>query len=109
MATVLVTPLARQDLSDIWDYVAEHSVERADKLLDLLHGKCLALAAFPEMGRTRHELLVNLHSFTVTNYVIFYQPMPGGIEVLRVLHGARDIPHVFDEMIDELKQDQEQE
>lgn len=37
MATVLVTPLAHQDLSDIWDYVAENNVERADKLIDLIH------------------------------------------------------------------------
>jgi len=108
VAIVLVTPLARQDLSDIWDYLAENSVERADKLLALIHKKCLALAEFPEMGRARHELLVNLHSFAVRNYVIFYQPISDGIEVLRVLHGARDIPHVFDEMIDELKNDSEQ-
>jgi len=95
-------------LSDIWDYVAEHSVERADKLLDLIHEKCLTLAEFPEMGRARHELLVNLRSSVVRNYVIFYQQIPDGIEVLRVLHGARDIPRAFDEMIDELKNDREQ-
>jgi plasmid stabilization system protein ParE len=39
VAAVLVTPLARQDLSDIWDYVAENSVERADRLLNLIHEK----------------------------------------------------------------------
>ena len=99
MATVLVTPLAQDDLGDIWDYVAESSVERADRLLDLIHEKCRRLAEYPEMGRARHELLVNLHSFTVRNYVIFYQPITDGIEVLRVLHGARDIHRVFDEMV----------
>jgi toxin ParE1/3/4 len=51
------------------------------------------------MGRARHELLVNLRSFTVENYVIFYQPIADGIEVLRVLYGARDIHRIFDEMI----------
>jgi toxin ParE1/3/4 len=60
------------------------------------------------MGRARHGLLVNLYSFAVRNYVIFYQPIPDGIEVLRVLHGARDIPRAFDEMIDELRKDGEQ-
>ena len=49
MTTVLITPLAEQDLSDIWDYVAESSVERADKLLDLINDKCQMLAEFPEM------------------------------------------------------------
>jgi toxin ParE1/3/4 len=42
---------------------------------------------------------VNLRSFTVKNYVIFYQPITDGIEVLRVLYGARDIHRVFDEMV----------
>jgi toxin ParE1/3/4 len=46
-------------------------------------------------------LLVNLRSFTVKNYVIFYQPTADGIEVLRVLYGARDIHRVFDEMVGE--------
>jgi toxin ParE1/3/4 len=73
VTTVLVTPLAQEDLGDIWDYVAESGVERADRLLDLIHEKCQRLAEYPEMGRARHELLVNLRSFTVKNYVIFYQ------------------------------------
>ncbi len=40
MATILVTPLAQEDLGDIWDYVAESGVERADQLLDLIYEKC---------------------------------------------------------------------
>ena len=99
MATVLVTPLAQEDLGDIWDYAAESGTERADRLLDLIYEKCQRLAEYPEMGRARHELLVNLRSFMVKNYVIFYQPTADGIEVLRVLYGARDIHRVFDEMV----------
>lgn len=105
MATILFTPLAEQDLRDIWDYTAESGVERADQLLDLIFQKCQTLAAYPEMGRARHELLVNLRSFGVKNYVLFYQPITDGIEVLRVLHGARDIHHVFDEMVGESSDD----
>lgn len=99
MATVLVTPLAEEDLGDIWDYAAEDDAERADQLIDLIYEQCQWLAGYPEMGRARHELLVNLCSFTVKNYVISYQPITVGIEVPRVLHGARDVHHVFDEMV----------
>ena len=99
MARVLITPLAEQDLGDIWDYAAESGAERADRLIDLIEGSCRRLAEYPGMGRARHELLVNLRSHRVGGYVIFYQPAEGGIEVLRVLHGARDIPRVFDEMV----------
>jgi len=107
VATVLTTPLARQDFSDIWDYAAQSDVERADQLLDLIFEKCQRLAEYPEMGRARHELLVNLRSFRVKNYVIFYQPITDGIEVLRVLHGARDIHRVFDEMAGETGGDED--
>src|SRR2546421_2127442 len=40
-------------------------------------------------GREQDKLLVNLRSFAVKNYLIFYQPFEEGIEILRVLHGDR--------------------
>jgi toxin ParE1/3/4 len=48
------------------------------------------------MGRIRSDLLPNLRSFPVGNYVIFYFPADDGIEVIRILHGARDIQQLFD-------------
>lgn len=86
MGVVLITPLAREDLGDIWDYAAESG-----------------------LGRARHELLVKLRSFTFKNYVIFYQPATDGIEVLRVLHGARDVHRVFDEMVGESNEEHEED
>lgn len=106
MPTVLITPLAEEDLGDIWDYAAESDAGRADRLLDLVHEKCQRLAEYPGMGRARHDLLVNLRSFTVRNYVSFYQPITDGIVVLRVLHGARDIHRHFDEMAGEPSDDE---
>ena len=47
------------------------------------------------MGRPRGELAPRLRSFPVGPYVLFYRPTPNGIEVARVLHGARDIPSLF--------------
>ena len=82
---------------EVGTYVAAHSgLEAAAKLLDLLHEKCQLLAKFPAMGRERNELLVSLRSLAVGSYVIFYQPADDGIEVLRVLRSARDIPGIFD-------------
>jgi len=68
----------------------------------LKRNACL-LAEFPEMGRMRHEFIINLRSFPVKNYIVFYLPVENGIEILRVLHASRDITEVFDEMIDETK------
>jgi toxin ParE1/3/4 len=49
------------------------------------------LSEFPGLGRPRDELAESLRSFPVGNYVIFYLPLGDGINVIRVLHGARDI------------------
>ena len=104
MANLIKSPLARRDLSDIFQYLAkETEVERAQNFLRLIEEKCKLLAQFPEMGRTRHEFIISLRSFPVKNYIVFYLPVENGIEILRVLHASRDITEVFDEMIDETK------
>lgn len=50
------------------------------------------------MGRAREELAADLRSFPFGRYVIFYTPVDGGIDVVRVLHSARDIDAAFGEM-----------
>ncbi|UWU92501.1 type II toxin-antitoxin system RelE/ParE family toxin [Bradyrhizobium sp. CB1015] len=45
----------------------------------------------PLAGRERRELKAGLRSFAVGNYVIFYAPLPDGVEIIRVMHGRQDI------------------
>lgn len=95
MARVLRRPLARADLLDIWNYVADDSPAKADRLLDSINKHCQTLARFPKMGRARNELGASLRSFPVGTYVIFYREVSKGIEVVRILHGARDIEGII--------------
>jgi toxin ParE1/3/4 len=90
MATVLRRPRAGADLSEIWEFMAEDSVERADAFVDRLDAKFRALAAQPLIGRERPELAPGLRSMPMERYVIFYEPIPEGVAIVRVLHGARD-------------------
>jgi toxin ParE1/3/4 len=85
------------DLADIWAYIAEDSVNHADKFAALIDSQFRALARQHHMGRSRPELATNLRSFPVGHYVIFYVPLPKGAEIVRVLHGARDIESVLHE------------
>ena len=94
-----ISPLAYQDLEAIWDFVAARDEVAARRLVQSITDKFKFLLSFPETGRLRHELLLELRGFPVGRYVIFYQPTKDGIEVLRVLHGSMDIQSVFDEMI----------
>lgn len=95
MARVTRRPLAAADILDIWDYIAEDSIEQADRWVDRLDEKLGLLATQPLMGRARGELAADVRSFPFGRYVIFYEPIPGGIDVVRVLHSARDVDAVF--------------
>jgi len=48
------------------------------------------------MGRVRDELAPSLRSFPVGRYVIFYRLIKNGIEITRILHGARDLKSAFE-------------
>lgn len=84
-------PAAKADLLNIWEYVAADDLEQADRLLDAIEIQCQKLARFPRLGRARDELRPLLRSFPLGNYVVFYRPSKDGIEIIRVLHGRRDV------------------
>ena len=86
---------ARIDLIEIGLYIARDNPAAANRLVDTLESKYELLASAPGMGESRPDLLPDLHSFTVKSYVIYYREIPDGIEVVRVLHGARDAAAVF--------------
>ena len=87
VSKILRRPEAETDLIEIWVYIAEENPTAADALLESIDDKCATLATSPLMGRIRDELLPGIRSFPVGHYVIFYQPIEDGIEVVRVLHG----------------------
>ncbi|WP_309744285.1 type II toxin-antitoxin system RelE/ParE family toxin [Chamaesiphon sp. OTE_20_metabat_361] len=95
MVQLIKRPEAATDLEDIWWYIAQDSPEAADRLLDRIQEKLLSLSQFPQMGASRDELMPRLRSFSVSNYLIFYFPLEDGIDVIRVLHGARDTEVIF--------------
>jgi toxin ParE1/3/4 len=90
-----ITPQAEADLEEVWRYVAQGGEARADQFLDKILNQCRQLAEFPRMGRARENLAPNLRSFPVKKYVIFYRPVDDTIEIVRILHGARDIESIF--------------
>ena len=95
MAIVVKRPLAELDLLDIWDYIADDSIDRADESLSRIEEKLQALARNPGMGRKREELLPGLQGFPIGNYVVFYREIENGIDAIRILRGSRDIEGIF--------------
>lgn len=96
MVRVLRRPQAETDILEIWDYIAEDSMVEADRWVDRLDDKLVLWATQPMMGRSRDELAPGVRSLAFGRYVVFYEPLPDGIDVVRVLHGTRDIDANFE-------------
>ena len=96
MNQIRVAGKATADLDEIWLYIAHDNPDAADKYIRTIVGRFPTLAAMPLMGRERAELSPGLRSFPVGRHVIFYRPMDNGVEIVRVLDGARDLPPLFD-------------
>ncbi len=88
---------AEQDLEDIWVYLAEQDEIGADRAIAKLLDHLPMLAQFPEMGKLRDELLAELRSFPVKPYIVFYFVQANCIEIVRILHGSRDVERLFDQ------------
>ncbi len=95
MANIFKRPRAKADLAEIWDYIADDCEDRADAFIETISQKMTILAENPDIARTRDELGQDIRSFPVGRYIIFYLPIQGGIDVVRVLHGARDLETSF--------------
>ncbi len=91
MATLIISPTARQDLSDIFDYIAQDNPVAAANWVEAIEQKCRFIATTPEFGEKRPEYSSDIRSSAVGRYVIFFRPIRDGIEVARVIPGNRDI------------------
>jgi len=91
MATLIISPTARQDLSDIFDFIARDKPVAAANWVEKIEEKCNLIATVPDFGELRPEYGGDIRSSVVGRYVIFYRAIAGGIEVARVIAGDRDI------------------
>jgi toxin ParE1/3/4 len=83
------TARAERDLIDIWSYIGRHNPPAADRLLDVLEAKSMALAKNPYLGMARNDIAEGVRHFPVGNYLILYRAFADGVEVVRYVHGRR--------------------
>ena len=93
------SPEAEQDLLEIWAYLAgEASPHVADVCLGDIDNACRHLEEWPLSGRPRNELMYGLRSILARSYVVLYRVADHGVEIIRVIHGKRDIDAIFREV-----------
>ncbi len=97
MPRIYRSPLADEDCRRIWRYIAADNPDAADRLLLAIASKLDLYAQYPQMGQLRDRLAAGLRSFPLGAYLVFYRPVADGIEVVRVLHGARRLEDLFRE------------
>jgi antitoxin ParD1/3/4 len=93
------TPQATRDLLDIWSFIARDSHEAADRVEAAVFRACDLLADSPLAGRMRKDVTALPLRFWVVhpypNYLIVYDPEKEPLQIIRILHGARNLPSIL--------------
>ena len=85
-----IAPRALADLDAIWSYIAEDKPRAADRTIDSLHARFTVLASQPLIGQDRADLRPGLRMLSVGSYAIYFKSTADGVEIVRVLHSARE-------------------
>jgi toxin ParE1/3/4 len=94
-----LTKPAIDDIEEIADFIAQQSgLEQSEKFLGKLEAKFSKLVNFPQIGRKRDEILANIRSISIDNYLILYMPIGEDIEIMRVVSGYRDLSTLFEDL-----------
>jgi len=84
---------AEQDLDDLWEYIAQDSVEAADRVIAKMFKAFEALARNPGIGHKREDLTdFPVLFWPVGNYLVIYRAAGSLVEIVAIVHGKRDIP-----------------
>jgi toxin ParE1/3/4 len=86
---------ARADLAAIAEFVDNHAgAASAGRVIASIRRTCQTLASSPGIGRFRPEIAPAVQSFVVTDYgyVVLYRQVDRAVEIVAVIHGARDLP-----------------
>ncbi len=97
MTRFVLTPAARADLAEISDYISKDNPDAANRVLDELRAAMRKLAEMPEIGHFRRDLASEpLRFWPVYSYLIIYRPEARPLQVVRVLHGSRDVQRTLE-------------
>ncbi len=98
MAEAIISPEALQDMRDIHNYITMDDPDAADRVVQAFEGNAALLATQPEIGQHKPRLR-DLRMWVVAelpNHLLFYREREGQVEIVRVLHRARDLPTILE-------------
>ena len=95
MSRICVSKKALADIRRIWAFVAKDRPASADALIDSFYKRFRLAAMNPAIGKARPDLGKGLRILSVGKYVIGFRRVPQGMQIVRVVHGARDLGPQF--------------
>jgi plasmid stabilization system protein ParE len=92
MADFFYSPEARRDLLEIWEFIAQDNLDKADCVEREIEQAITVLAGNPELGHMRRDLTAkSVRFWRVYSYLVIYDPATRPLEVVRILSGYRDV------------------
>jgi toxin ParE1/3/4 len=88
---------ADDDLDDIFSWIAAHDPAAAERHVRRLVASTERLADYPEIGRARPEIGEGARSLVVGQYLVLYRVTAREVEIVRFVHGARDVLGMLDD------------
>ncbi|MCF3571160.1 type II toxin-antitoxin system RelE/ParE family toxin [Planktothrix agardhii 1806] len=95
MSRYVINILASHDLNEIAEYFANNNVEAGEQFFQEFNRYCQQLVNFPNSGKSYAEIRPYLRGLSFKGYIIFYQVLDDGVEILRVLSGRRNFTTFF--------------
>jgi toxin ParE1/3/4 len=95
MTRLTYLPAALVDLKAITLYIAEDNPDRALSFVEELCAKAQQALERPESFPARDDLSPGLRVARHGRYLIFFQHAANEIQIVRVMHGARDLAQIF--------------
>lgn len=98
MSRYRLTPSAARDVDAIYEHIAADNLPAAGRILNRFSQTFRKLADMPGMGHLREDLSDEPFRFwSAGSYLIIYRPETDPLEILRVVHGSRDIASLLEE------------
>ena len=94
---VTYSPEAQEDLAEIGIYIALDNDRNAEAFVTSLRQKARQISYAPRIYRLRDDLAPGLRSAAFGNYLLLFRIVGDSIEILHIVHGARDLKRLFED------------
>ena len=97
MTKLFFAPVVRFELLEIGETIEVESPMRAASFVRELEERARGIALHPKIYRERPEVASGVRLAAHGNYVVLFRLRDDEIEILHIVHGARDLKRLFEE------------